>query len=300
MRKAKDNEVSFAPGGSGGLRAERRGEAGPGAGPSRRGRGKKAAPGEPKAERRSPTPRPRPKVEIPEEMLSRAMEALTPRARALWARRGLACRAPLDPTTQSMLLRQLYLAYFEEERFERAAAVSEQAIALGVLPDVVHQDAARAKQAAGDIEGAITHLRLAARHGPPSRRAFHWWSLGSLYYLVGRHEEAVGALGRAARWGTTDKPLYQGHLALAQIALGQPVEDLGELIDRLASVPSGNGYGRFVLGQLAFHARRWDDARLWLGAFVLRSTSGRPAMAIALRGEVEAARQMLGRIDPSA
>jgi tetratricopeptide (TPR) repeat protein len=199
-----------------------------------------------------------------------------------------------------MLLRQLYLAYFEEERFERAATVSEQAIALGVLPDVVHQDAARAKQATGDVEGAIAHLRLAARLGPPSRRAFHWWSLGSLYYLVGRYEEALAALARAARWGTTDKPLYHGHLALAQIALGQPAGDLDELIDRLASVPAGNGYGRFVLGQLAFHARRWDEARRWLGAFVQRSTSGRPAMAIALRAEVEAACQMLAHIEPSA
>jgi len=299
VRKAKDNEASFAPGGSGGLRAGRRGETGTKAAPSPRGRGKKAAPSEVKAERRTARRAPRPKVEIPEEMLSRAMEALTPRARALWARRGLACRAPLDRTTQSMLLRQLYLAYFEEERFERAALIAEQAVALDVLPDVVHQDAARAKQATGDVEGAIAHLRLAARLGPPSRRAFHWWSLGSLYYLVGRHEEAVGALARAARWGTRDKPLYQGHLALAQIALGQPPGDLDELIDRLVSVPAGNGYGRFVLGQLAFHARRWDDARQWLGAFVHRSTIGRPAMAIALRGEVEVARQMLGRIDPS-
>ena len=82
----------------------------------------------------------------------------------------------------------------------------EQGVALAVLPDVAHQDAARAHQALGDIEGAVVHLRLAARTGPASRRPFHWWTLGSLFYLAHRYDDAISALSRAARWGTTDRP----------------------------------------------------------------------------------------------
>lgn len=232
----------------------------------------------------------------PEEMLRRALGAETPRSRALWARRGLSLRGPLDRTTQAMLLRQLYLAYFETRRFERAAEVADQVLALGVLRDVAHQDAARAKQALGDIEGAVGHLRLAARTGPASRRAFHWWTLGSVYHLARRYDEAIGALTRAARWGTRDKPLYQGHLAVVQCESGRTVEGLGALIDRLSEVPAGQGYGRFVLGQMAYFDRRWDEAEKYLEAFVQRSTSGRAAVAIALGGEIEAARQTLASL----
>jgi tetratricopeptide (TPR) repeat protein len=229
-------------------------------------------------------------------MLQRAMSAATPRARGIWARRGLASRKRLDTTTQSMLLRQLYLAHYEERRFDKALAVALQNIELCVLPDVAYQDAARAAQALGDIDAAAGHLRLAARVGPAKRRAFHWWTLGSLYFLAGRHADAVSALTRAARWGTTDKPLYQGHLALARCAGGEEVPELAELIQRLADVPAGQGYGRFVLGQLAYHGQRWDEARRYLQAFVERSEGGRAALALALAGEIALARQTLAKL----
>lgn len=224
------------------------------------------------------------------------MTARTPRARGIWARRGLACRRRIDATTQTMLLRQLYLAHYEERRFAKALEVSRQAIELEVLPDVAHQDAARAAQALGDLEAAAGHLRLAARTGPPKRRAFHFWTLGSLYFLAGRYGEAISALGRAARWGTTDKPLYQGHLAIARCASGETVEDLDEIMSRLAGVPAGQGYGRFILGQMAFYARRWADARAHLEAFVARSTGGRAALSISLASEIALARDTLARL----
>jgi tetratricopeptide (TPR) repeat protein len=236
------------------------------------------------------------KPSSPEELLSRAMDAKTPRSRGVWARRGLASRARLERTTHAMLLRQLYLSHFEQRGFKRALEVAEQSIELGVLPDVLHQDAARAAAALGDVEVAARHLRLAARLGPPSRRAFHWWTLGSLYFLASRHGEAIGAFERAARWGTRDKPLYHGHLAITRAAAGEPVEDLDEVIERLASVPAGQGYGRFVLGLLAFHARRFEDARDYLETFVARMTRGRPATTIALDAELERARQVLATL----
>lgn len=92
-----------------------------------------------------------------------------------------------------MLLRQLYLTHFEERRFARAVEVAEQMILLAVLPDVAHQDAARALQAAGDAEGAAGHLRLAARISPAARKAFHWWTLGSVYFLAGRYPRLIVA-----------------------------------------------------------------------------------------------------------
>lgn len=258
-----------------------------------------------------PTPRPAPKKSAraiaaaraarlssrtPEEHLALAMNATTPRSRGIWARRGLACRSRIDRTTQSMLLRQLYLSHFEQHHFRDAFEIASQSLALGVLPDVVHQDIARASVALGDVDVAAQHLRRAARVGPPSRRAFHWWTLGSIFFVAGRLNDAIGALERAARWGTRDKPLYQGHLAIARIASGERISELGDLLRRLREVPAGQGYGRFVLGHMAFHARRFREARTHLEAFVARSTTGRPAMTIALEGEVRLARQVLARM----
>lgn len=85
-------------------------------------------------------------------------------------------------------------------------------------------------------------------------------------------------------------------MAIARCASGEPVPDLPTLIDCLAEVPAGQGYGRFILGQLAYHGGRKQDARRWLEAFVRRSTGGRVALAIALEGEVAVARRTLAAL----
>lgn len=237
-----------------------------------------------------------------EDMLQRSINAETPRGRAYWARRGLSELGTLDRATQMLLLRQLHMAYYETRRFQQAAMVAEQAIALGVLSDVAHQDAARAKQALSDTEGAAGHLRIAARAGPPSRKAFHWWTLGSLYFLAGQYESSMAALQRAVRWGTVDKPLFQGHLAVVQCAAGKApsTPELEALIVKLSRVSAGQGYGRFVLGHLAFYAGHRDEARKLLQAFVRRGISGRPALALSLSGEIAMARATLERLATSA
>jgi hypothetical protein len=195
-----------------------------------------------------------------------------------------------------MLLRQLYLSHMESRRFSEAQAVAEQMVHLDVMPDVARQDAARAHLGLHQIEAAVDHLRLASRSCPPSRRAFHMWTLGSVLCLNGRPREAVSALLRAVRWGTTDRPLYRAQLALARLACDEDPGDLDELRERLAEAPCGQGYGKFVLGELAYHASADDDAIAYLTEFVERSTSGRVALAVALEAEVSRARTLLRRL----
>jgi len=195
-----------------------------------------------------------------------------------------------------MLLRQLYLSHMESRRFEEALGVAEQMVQLDVMPDVARQDAARAHLGLGQTDDAASQLRLASRSCPPSRRAFHLWTLGSVLCLNGRPREAISALSRAVRWGTTDRPLYRAQLALAKIACDEDAGDLNELRERLAEAPCGQGYGKFVLGELAYHAGADDDAIGYLTEFIERSTSGRVALAVALEAEVSRARTLLRRL----
>jgi tetratricopeptide (TPR) repeat protein len=238
----------------------------------------------------------RPTVATPEDYLRRAMAARTAGMRARWAQRGLASRTPLDKTTQAMLLRQLYLSRFEARRFHEAHHLALQAATLDVMTDVMFQDAARAALAEGDVDAAVAHLRAAARRSPASRRPFHLWTLGSTLFLTHKYAEAIAALTRAARWGTRDKPLYRAHLALARIAGGEPVEELQETIEALAQAPCGQGYGRFVLGHLAYAAGEWGAAKRYLDAFVKRTGASRPAMSVALELEMRMAKATLAKM----
>ena len=234
---------------------------------------------------------------LPEDYLRKAMAARSARSRALYARRGLASRSTLDRTTHAMLLRQLYLSLYEGRRFDKAHEIAMQALELGVLPDVLNQDAARAALANGDLDAALNHLRAAARRGPASRRPFHLWTLGSTLFLAQRYDEAASALNRAVRWGTKDKPLYRAHLALSRLAAGERLDDLQDTITALAEAPCGQGYGRFVLGHLAYAAGEWSAAKRYLEAFLKRTSISRPALGIALEGEVRMSRATLGKMN---
>jgi len=232
----------------------------------------------------------------PESMLRKATLARTPVARAKYAERGLSHNGAVDRTTRAMLLRQLYLSHMEGRRFSDALAIAEQMLENAVMPDVARQDAARACLGVGDRDKALLHLRIASRVSPPTRRAFHLWTLGSVLFLAGQYEEAVGSLSRAARWGTTDKPLYRAQLALARRAAGEAVTGLATLRERLEEAPCGQGYGQFVIGAIAFEERNEALAERYLSLFVQRTTSGRVALEVALSGEVAYARRLLRRI----
>jgi tetratricopeptide (TPR) repeat protein len=235
---------------------------------------------------------------LPELMLHKATLARTAGLRAKYAQRGLSHDGAVDRTTRSMLLRQLYLSQMEAKRFSDALHTAEQMVALDVMPDVARQDAARACLGVGEVDQAVEHLRIAGRVSPASRRAFHLWTLGSVLYLSGRFHDSIGALSRAARWGTNDKPMYLAQLALARRAAGDATEDLGPLRERLADAPCGQGYGQFVLGELAFVEGDFEVAREYLAAFVERATGGRVALAVALGAEVARARRLLARMRP--
>jgi tetratricopeptide (TPR) repeat protein len=231
--------------------------------------------------------------QAPELLLRQATLARTSDLRAKYARRGLERGRRLDPTMRAMLLRQLYLSLLEQEKFEEALEVALDSLKTGVMRDVVHQDAARACVGLGDVERAVGHLRLASRLGPASRRSFHCWTLGSVLYLSHRHEEAIHALSRAVRWGTADRPLYRAQLALVKLAAGENVSNLGDLYEQLSSAPCGNGYGQFVLGELSYHAGDLASAGDHLRAFVKRTTAGRVALTVALKGELAQAKRLL-------
>ena len=232
----------------------------------------------------------------PENLLRKATLARTPVARAKYAERGLSHNGAVDHTTRAMLLRQLYLSHMEGRRFADAHAVALQMLENAVMPDVARQDAARACLGLGDREGALSHLRIASRVSPPTRRAFHLWTLGSVLFLAGQFDEAVGCLSRAARWGTTDKPLYRAQLVLARLAAGESVANLSTVRERLEEAPCGQGYGQFVIGALAFEEKNDVLAERYLTLFVQRTTSGRVALEVALSGEVAYARRLLRRI----
>jgi tetratricopeptide (TPR) repeat protein len=192
-----------------------------------------------------------------------------------------------------MLLRQLYLSHMEAGRFHDALEIASQMIECDVMPDVARQDAARACLGLGDSEAAVDHLRIASRVSPAARRAFHLWTLGSVLYLNGQPRQAIGALERALRWGTTDKPLYAAQVALARLAAGEVVTDLDELREALSDSACGRGYGQFVLGELAFSAGDFEEARRYLTGFVRRTSAGRVALSVALSGEIRRAERLL-------
>jgi hypothetical protein len=195
-----------------------------------------------------------------------------------------------------MLLRQLYRSHYESGQFVQAREVATQALELEVLPDVFHQDVARAALGLSDVDAAVAHLRLAIRRGPPSRRPFHLWTLGSVLFLEHRYAESIAALSRAVRWATHHRPLYRAHLTLVRIACGERVEDVRVAIEELAAAPCGQGYGRFVLGHLSYAVGAWDVARRFLEAFIRRTESAQPGVSLALQGELAMSRATLSKM----
>ena len=71
-------------------------------------------------------------------------------------------------------------------------------------------------------------------------------------------------------------------------------------IDELAKAPCGQGYGRFVLGHLAYAGGEWGIAKRYLEAFVRRTAASRPAMSVALEPEVRMAKATLAKMSANS
>ncbi|GAC1554068.1 MAG: hypothetical protein NVS3B10_15570 [Polyangiales bacterium] len=246
----------------------------------------------PAANRRSDRPAARTRSAV--SHLERAMKAKTPAARAKHARAGLVGVA--DVETQALLLRQLYLGELESGAFERAREVAEQMVTTGVMPDVARHDAARACQALGALDEAITHLREAVRIAPDARQSFHLSTLGALLYVAGRPGEARIPLEAALATAGDAGPLIKGQLALARHASGDSSAELDLAYHELQHDRAAEGYGRFVLGELAFARGDRRAAQVYLEAFIARVRRSRPAARAALGPEVTRATETLGRI----
>jgi len=231
------------------------------------------------------------------DLLRKATLAETAGARAKYATRGLAAAGD-DRTLRAMLLRQLYLSHMEAERFDKASEIARAAIELGVMADVACQDLARAYLGLGRYREAIEELRRASRLGPASRRAFHLWTLGSISYFRGDFAGAALAFERAVRWGTTARPLYEAQLLLArwQLAGGKHLASLADARQALEEAPCGQGYGRFVLGELCHRLGDWAAARDYLEEFIARVDEGRVALRVGLGSELERARSLLASL----
>jgi tetratricopeptide (TPR) repeat protein len=235
------------------------------------------------------------------DWLRKATSAQSSGARAKYATRGLA-KAGADRTLRAMLLRQLYLSQMESECFLEASETARAAMELGVLPDVACQDLARAYLGLGRHREAIEELRRASRVGPASRRAFHLWTLGSVLYFREEYTAAAAAFERAARWGTTARPLYRAQLLLARLSAGRKLTSrssgaLGEARRALEAAACGSGYGRFVLGELAHRQGDGAAARRYLEEFVARADSGRVALRVGLSAELGRARSLLSKLE---
>jgi len=223
----------------------------------------------------------------------RAQGASDPLARAKYATSGL-CATELEVDTQVLLLRQLYLSYLEQRRYHDARAIAHQMLELRVLPEVAHQDAARADFALGDVQSALDHLRLASRACSPGRRSFHLWCLGSSLYALGCHSEAATVLERALCWTTRDRELLGALLALTRHALGAPT-DLRGAYQRLCRAPVQPGVVDWVGGELLLELGERDLALALLRSFVQRNSD--PVLAAGLRAEVSRAERLISRIE---
>ncbi|HEY8432207.1 MAG TPA: tetratricopeptide repeat protein [Sandaracinaceae bacterium] len=235
----------------------------------------------------------------PEDYLRMALQAQSPKQRARMAQLGLDAldggESALD--TEVLLLRQLYLAHLESERFAQAADVALRMARLGPLKDVAHHDAARALQALGDLEGAVAQQRLAARASPPERRSFHYWSLGTLLQVSGDWRGAVAALERGERWAHVDRPLLKAHRAWIRLEAGQAVRGLDVIANELERARCREGYGQFVLGMLRHAMGDHRRAAVHLRAFLRRNAAADVGKAITLREELRRARAVLAQLE---
>lgn len=233
-----------------------------------------------------------------EDYLRLALAASDAPSRARLARRGLALdAADLDPDTQVLLLRQIYLAHLEARRFRKAAEVAEQMARVGAMRDIAEHDRSRALAAVGDLDAAIVAQRGSARHAPADRRSFQLWSLGTLQHWAGDIDGALRSLARAERWATRGRPMVRAHAAYVRLSSGMAAPQLDRILTDLQKSPSREGYGQWLLGMIAYELGDHRRAAVHLRAWLRRHAAPDEAKTITLREELRRARVALAEIE---
>ena len=92
------------------------------------------------------------------------------------------------------------------------------------------------------------------------------------------------------------------HLLLARHQLGgaKLPSSLAGARQALEEAPCGQGYGRFVLGELCHRLGDWAAAREYLEEFIGRVDEGRVALRVGLGAELERARSLLASLPAEA
>jgi tetratricopeptide (TPR) repeat protein len=233
--------------------------------------------------------------QTPEQMLEQALCAGNAASRAKYATRGLSHPA-LEPDTHQLLLRQLYLSHLESREFAAARAVAEQMVDIGEIPEIAHHDLARACMAQGDLTAAVGYLRLAARQGPPHRRALHFWTLGRALYLNRQFAAALAAFRRALRWASSNQALYRAHAELCLHHLGEQA-DLMRAYQQLGEAEPLPLYAEFLGGELL---RLLDQPRLahelW-STFIRQVPHSPVEAAVGLWAEARQAQRWLDELE---
>jgi len=236
--------------------------------------------------------------DTPEDFLTRALAANSASERAHFARLGLDADPDVEPDTEFLLLRQVYLSEIEAHHFHAAAELATRMGQLGgSMEDVAHHDRSRALTALGDTVGAIQAQRLAARCAPPARRSFHCWGLATLLQFVGDYDGAESALKRGERWAHQDRALLRAHRAWVCLLAGRMVEEMAEIIADLESSPARKGYGELVLGMLRHELGDGRRAAVHLRTFVRRNAAIDGPKATTLREELRLARTVLAELE---
>lgn len=228
----------------------------------------------------------------PEEYLRQAMAASSPEQAAALARQGLAVTLASDTEGKVLLEREIFKAHLLAGRPRSAHAIARKMVLAGALPEVAHADLGRACAALGWWVRAAQAYRLAARFAPARRRSLHWAACASAYHHAAQHDNALAALDRALRWSTRTRPLHRAYAALVRMDRGETVDGLDALVADLEAAPCGEGYGRYVLGRLAFAVGNRREGARFLREF-LRRNVGDPLREATLAGEIHSARSLL-------
>lgn len=201
-----------------------------------------------------------------------------------------------DLESRLLLLREVFKAHLRAGRPRSAHAIARKMTKLGTLAEVAHADLGRACAALHWFERAARSYRLAARFAPANRRSTHWSASAMALFHAGHFDESLAALERALRWSTQSRPLHRAQSAMVELARGRAPAELPAIIADLEASRAGEGYGRFVLGVIAWMQGDHHRAAPLLREFVARNATD-AMRAATLAGELTRARAALASIE---